>query len=161
MRNTQIIIFLSLFLLLLCFLTCIPTLAHSGKTDSKGGHYDSSTGQYHYHHGYPAHSHYDMDHNGTIDCPYQFNNKTNHSNNTNTKSNNNSVQNNYTSPTNSNNYSSSNLYSSPKEEPKQAQIFVEILFDIIGFLFYSSLLLFVLYPIWKIIIFSGRNRYRR
>ncbi len=38
----------------------IPTtvLAHSGKTDSNGGHYDRSTGDYHYHHGYSEHYHY-------------------------------------------------------------------------------------------------------
>jgi hypothetical protein len=45
--------------------------AHSGRTDSKGGHYDHSTGEYHYHHGYSAHDHYDMDGDGTIDCPYE------------------------------------------------------------------------------------------
>ena len=41
------------------------TLAHSGGTDSNGGHYDRSTGEYHYHHGYPAHQHI----NGV--CPYE------------------------------------------------------------------------------------------
>ncbi len=46
--------------------------AHSGKTDSSGGHYDSSAGEYHYHHGYSAHQHP----NG--DCPYDFDDKTNH-----------------------------------------------------------------------------------
>lgn len=50
-----------------------PASAHSGKTDGNGGHYDYSTGEYHYHHGYPAHSHYDMDGDGHIDCPYSFN----------------------------------------------------------------------------------------
>ena len=38
--------------------------AHSGKTDASGGHWDNSTGEYHYHHGYPAHQHT----NGI--CPY-------------------------------------------------------------------------------------------
>lgn len=51
---------------------------HSGKTDANGGHYDKSTGEYHYHHGYSAHSHYDMDGDGIIDCPYNFDDKTNH-----------------------------------------------------------------------------------
>ena len=54
-------------------------LAHPGKTDSNGGHYNTDTGQYHYHHGYPEHLHT----NG--ECPYNFkdltesnsNNKTN------------------------------------------------------------------------------------
>ncbi|CCY87023.1 ig-like domain-containing surface protein [Clostridium sp. CAG:149] len=38
---------------------------HPGRTDSNGGHYDCSTGEYHYHHGYPAHQHP----NGS--CPYK------------------------------------------------------------------------------------------
>lgn len=40
--------------------------AHSGGTDSQGGHYNQSTGEYHFHHGYPAHQH----DNGV--CPYDF-----------------------------------------------------------------------------------------
>lgn len=40
-------------------------LAHPGRTDSKGGHYNHSTGEYHYHHGYPEHQHP----NGI--CPYK------------------------------------------------------------------------------------------
>lgn len=44
--------------------------AHSGRTDSSGGHYNHSTGEYHYHHGYPAHQHTD----GV--CPYDFDDKT-------------------------------------------------------------------------------------
>lgn len=47
--------------LLVCFTVC----AHPGGTDSDGGHYDRSTGEYHYHHGYPAHYHPD----GV--CPYE------------------------------------------------------------------------------------------
>lgn len=39
--------------------------AHPGHTDAAGGHWDSSTGEYHYHHGYPAHQH----ENGI--CPYE------------------------------------------------------------------------------------------
>ena len=52
---------------------CSLTLAHSGRTDGKGGHYNRSTGEYHYHHGYPAHDH----ENGI--CPYSYNSKTNSS----------------------------------------------------------------------------------
>ena len=54
---------------------CIPlsSSSHSGRTDGDGGHYDSSTGKYHYHHGYPAHQHK----NGV--CPYKNKNKTNKS----------------------------------------------------------------------------------
>ena len=33
--------------------------AHPGKTDADGGHVDTSTGEYQYHHGYPAHQHID------------------------------------------------------------------------------------------------------
>lgn len=51
---------------------CIPVLAHPGRTDRNGGHTDHSTGDYHYHHGQPAHEHYDMDGDGIIDCPYDF-----------------------------------------------------------------------------------------
>ena len=69
-----------LLTLLLClFLLCPSALAHGGKTDANGGHYDRSTGEYHYHHGYPAHQHYDMDGDGIIDCPYDFDDKTDHS----------------------------------------------------------------------------------
>lgn len=53
-------------------------IAHSGKTDSNGGHRDSTTGGYHFHHGYPAHSHKDIDGDGTKDCLYEFDDQTNH-----------------------------------------------------------------------------------
>ena len=56
-------------------LLCIGTLccsAHSGRTDSSGGHRDnknkSGLGDYHYHHGYPAHLH-----PGGV-CPYSSSN---------------------------------------------------------------------------------------
>ena len=60
---------LSVILILTC---CISVSAHSGKTDGAGGHYDNSTGEYHYHHGYPAHSH-------DGGCPYDYDDKTDHS----------------------------------------------------------------------------------
>lgn len=68
----------------IAMLICIASLsaltitasAHSGRTDSKGGHWNRSTGEYHYHHGYSAHQHKDMDGDGKLDCPYEFNNKT-------------------------------------------------------------------------------------
>lgn len=56
------------FMVLAC-----PAFAHSGRTDSKGGHYDRSTGEYHYHHGYKAHQH----ENGV--CPYDYTDATDHS----------------------------------------------------------------------------------
>ena len=60
--------------IVLCFfIFSIAASAHSGKTDSSGGHYNRSTGEYHYHHGYPAHQHQ----NGK--CPYEFDDQTDHS----------------------------------------------------------------------------------
>lgn len=61
---------LSVFLILLLF--TISVSAHSGGTDANGGHYNRSTGEYHYHHGYPAHQHV----NGV--CPYDNDDKTDH-----------------------------------------------------------------------------------
>lgn len=58
------------FLLIILMISPI-TLSHGGRTDSSGGHYNRSTGKYHYHHGYPAHQHI----NG--ECPYNFKDKTN------------------------------------------------------------------------------------
>ena len=49
-----------------------PAFAHSGRTDWQGGHWDRSSGEYHFHHGYGPHNHYDMDGDGDIDCPYEF-----------------------------------------------------------------------------------------
>lgn len=69
------LILFAVALIMLCSLT-VPALAHSGKTDEDGGHYDSETGEYHYHHGYPAHDHYDMDGDGYVDCPYDFDDRT-------------------------------------------------------------------------------------
>ena len=48
------------------------TFVHSGRTDGNGGHYNRSTGEYHYHHGYSAHDHYDINGDGIVDCPYSF-----------------------------------------------------------------------------------------
>lgn len=59
-------------LLFLLILFCFPvaSYAHSGGTDADGGHYNRSTGEYHYHHGYSAHQHTD----GI--CPYDFKDNT-------------------------------------------------------------------------------------
>lgn len=67
-------------LLLIVVIMCASSyaIAHSGKTDSNGGHRDSTTGKYHYHHGYPAHSHKDIDGDGKKDCPYEFDDQTSH-----------------------------------------------------------------------------------
>ena len=57
-----------LTVLLACMLISSTAFAHSGRTDSAGGHHDyknvSGLGSYHYHHGYSAHLHP----NGV--CPY-------------------------------------------------------------------------------------------
>ena len=55
-------VFVSMVLVLSVF--CVSAYGHSGGTDSNGGHTDHSTGEYHYHHGHPAHQH----ENGV--CPY-------------------------------------------------------------------------------------------
>ena len=67
---------LLLFSLIISFAATV--YAHQGGTDENGGHTDHSTGEYHYHHGYPAHDHYDIDGDGKIDCPYDFDDKTGH-----------------------------------------------------------------------------------
>lgn len=57
----------TVFLIVCCLLLCLPVaVCHPGRTDENGGHYDHSTGEYHYHHGFPAHRHI----NGI--CPYDF-----------------------------------------------------------------------------------------
>lgn len=57
-------------LVLGCLVSPIIASSHSGGTDDNGGHYDSATNEYHYHHGYPAHQHT----NGN--CPYDFEDNT-------------------------------------------------------------------------------------
>lgn len=58
--------------LMLCAVP-VFAFAHGGSLDGNGGHYNRSTGEYHYHHGYPAHQHP----NGV--CPYNFDDKTDRS----------------------------------------------------------------------------------
>lgn len=62
----RILFFISFLLLF----GIISASAHPGKTDARGGHYNQSTGEYHFHHGYPAHQHT----NGV--CPYDYDDKT-------------------------------------------------------------------------------------
>ena len=58
--------FFTVFIIItFCLFVSVTTLAHSGGTDANGGHYNHSTGDYHYHHGYPEHYHTDGE------CPYQ------------------------------------------------------------------------------------------
>lgn len=69
MRLKRII---STALTLLYVFPLLTVSAHPGRTDTQGGHTDTDTGDYHYHHGWPAHYHYDMNDDGIIDCPYEF-----------------------------------------------------------------------------------------
>lgn len=62
--------------ILIIFCLSITASAHPGKTDQNGGHVDRSTGEYHFHHGYPAHKHYDIDGDGITDCQYDFDDQT-------------------------------------------------------------------------------------
>ena len=59
---------IKVLLVALSLLLAVPASAHSGGTDSQGGHHDynnvSGLGSYHYHHGMGPHLH----HNGV--CPY-------------------------------------------------------------------------------------------
>lgn len=49
---------IALLIIALLLASALPVYAHSGGTDSNGGHYDRKTGEYHYHHGTSAHQHY-------------------------------------------------------------------------------------------------------
>lgn len=57
-------------LLITILLLQVVALAHPGNTDASGGHYNRSTGEYHFHHGYPAHQHINDE------CPYNFDDQT-------------------------------------------------------------------------------------
>ena len=71
----------TLFVLFAAFtatLFILTSFAHSGGTDSQGGHHKDN-GDYHYHHGYPAHDHYDTNEDGIADyCPYDYEDDTKH-----------------------------------------------------------------------------------
>lgn len=79
MRKNQITLCLLLVALLASFIPII-SYAHPGRTDANGGHYNRSTGEYHYHHGYPEHQHID----GI--CPYNYDDATSHNNSSGSKS---------------------------------------------------------------------------
>ena len=84
-----------LLVLVLALLLFLPVFAHSGGTDSKGGH--NGPGGYHYHHGYPAHQHEGGE------CPYDFDDRTGESSGT----------------SSSGSSSSSSSSEEPEEEPEK------------------------------------------
>lgn len=74
-RSKGVVRFISICVFLILIIMCNITFAHSGRTDSNGGHRDnknkSGLGSYHYHcGGHPAHLHT----NGV--CPYSNNSAT-------------------------------------------------------------------------------------
>ena len=85
---------------LLSLIMVVPCYAHPGGTDGLGGHHVADTGEYHYHHGYSAHDHTDIDGDGVEDCPYEFDDRTGESSDSPTPS--------RTAPEPSSNSSSSN-----------------------------------------------------
>lgn len=93
-KNKNIIV--TILMTVVFSMSSIPGVvqAHSGRTDSNGGHRDnknaSGLGSYHYHHGYPAHLH-------TNGCPYSGGSASTSSSGTSSSSNKNS------------NYSASNI----------------------------------------------------
>ena len=131
----RILIPILLFLLLM---TVPSASAHPGRTDANGGHTDRSTGEYHYHHGYSAHQHYDMDGDGKKDCPYEFKDKIGSTSGT-------------TKPSTSSSSSSTSglttlaYTSSAKTNPSSDSISV-------------FLLLFILFFIFHAIVHSSRKR---
>ena len=76
LRKTKNNIKRIVFSLLVLLTVATAVYAHSGRTDSAGGHTNHSTGEYHYHHGYDDHQHYDMNGDGVADCPYKFKDNT-------------------------------------------------------------------------------------
>ena len=104
------------FLLCMLPLLAVPVSAHPGKTDSSGGHTNRSTGEYHYHHGYPAHQHYDQNGDGKPDCPYEFDDKTDHSSA-------NSSKNGYSAP------------ATTTQKKSNDRDFFDIVGDVLGFAF--------------------------
>lgn len=131
-----------LFVLILVFLLLpVTALAHSGKTDGNGGHWDHSNDEYHYHHGYPAHDHYDIDGDGDIDCPYLFDNKTDQNSDS-------VVQ--PDEPDNTNNPQESQTSSKPRHYPR-AKSWLQFLGLIVWYLGYFVMAFFIVGHIWLFI----------
>lgn len=126
------IIKLFLVLTTISCLVCSVSLiayAHAGKTDEYGGHFDGKTGEYHYHHGYPAHQH----ENGI--CPYDYNDNADHSSSSYSSD---SINGEYTTvehqsttehfqyPYNKSSYNNENRYVSKLSQPVKIGIIVTI-----------------------------------
>lgn len=130
---------ITILLFFLIFLSFSFLYSHSGRTDSSGGHYNRSTGEYHYHHGYGPHQHT----NGI--CPYDSDYNTNS----------NSTVNN----TNNSNYTDASYSSTNNIKTKSKDYtFGNIMGDFIA---YSIIAFFIVSPIYTIIkdaIDSNRNK---
>ena len=113
---------------------CLPVISHSGRTDSKGGHRNSATGEYHYHHGHSAHQHTDLDGDGVKDCPYDFVNKTGQS------SGNNSSSSTISKPT-----TPDHTHTDPISNSSKSSVTKKIL---------STVLISVLFPLFSIFAFA-------
>ena len=132
-----------MLLLCLCIVCVSVAHAHPGKTDSNGGHYDHESGEYHYHHGYPAHQHTDLNDDGIRDCPYDFDDKTGEN-----SGNSNGSSTSQVPTTNNNTNGSKPSASATTEKPKHEGIFA-ILFSqeywILCIIFGTVLVLLLLY----------------
>ena len=161
--------------IILTLIMCsIPTFAHSGRTDSSGGHRDnknaSGLGSYHYHHGYPAHLHPD----GV--CPYSssVSDETETDSQSNSESTNNYT---YTSGAYSNNdadYSDTNTESSEtdvdyseskednsdnaEEQTEQRNSYTGLIFIIIAVL--CIIPLFIKFVVPRISDYINKKRYK-
>ena len=135
-----------IFICLLCSASTIA-FAHPGSTDEYGGHVDYSTGEYHYHHGYPEHQHT----NGI--CPYDFVDNADHS------------YNGYSSSTsaNKNNYTDREQYLPEKQYPlktpdKEISSSSDIDYSGFWFLFYLVLGYYIIYCIIKTFILKIQRK---
>ncbi len=124
------ILFIILSLIISVIFFTNTVFAHAGKTDEAGGHYDHQSGGYHYHHGYPAHSHT----NGH--CPYDFDDKTDHSPN-------NSNSNKHKNNNNSNALSNGESITDTKDKSSYTSI-GDIVFQIITTLFECVVIFFMI-----------------
>ena len=113
-----------LLVLILALLLSLPVLAHSGRTDSKGGH--NGPGGYHYHHGYPAHQHEGGE------CPYDFDDRTGESSGTSS------------SGSSSSSSSSEEAEEEPEEEEHPFWAFLKGFFKVVLYIFLGIVALFLI-----------------